>query len=383
MAQIISRGRNRWLVRVFLGRDEQTGKPVFRNRTLTGGKKDADAWAIEAERERDSLGTGARAAVTVTVDSLLDGIVRDYQENGKRLDWCKMVVDVHLRPAFGKLAASKVTTATVRAYMDARHALGRANGTINRELALLRRAYNLGLRATPPRIARTPFMPRLKEDNVRKGFFEHEEYLAMLREVPEYLRPVLAFAYHTGCRRGEILALQWEQIDLGERIVRLEVGETKNDQGRIIPMAPELFEMLAMQKARRDQEYPACSWVFFNDGEPIRNFRNAWEAACQRAGLWIGDEETGHPTKLFHDLRRTGVRNLVRAGVPEAVAMRISGHKTRAIFDRYNIVTESDLKDAARKLGEYLSRRRNETEQEQAGGKSHTIVTLAARETVN
>jgi hypothetical protein len=160
MAQIISRGRNKWFVRVFLGRDPQTGKTAYRNRTVTGNKKDAEAWAIEAERERDTLGTGARAAVTVTVDSLLDDIVCDYQENGKRLDWLQMVVDVHLRPAFGKLAASKVTTATVQAYMDARREQGRANGTINRELAVLRRAFNLGLRATPPRIARTPFMPR-------------------------------------------------------------------------------------------------------------------------------------------------------------------------------------------------------------------------------
>ncbi len=119
-------------------------------------------------------------------------------------------------------------------------------------------------------------------------------------------------AYYTACRKGEILSLRWKQIDLTERVVRLEPGETKNDEARTIFMLPELHETLAMQK----------------------------------------------PEKLFHDPRRTGVCNLVRSGVPERVAMLISGHKTRAVFDRYNIVSESDLKEAARRLGEHVPHKR-------------------------
>jgi integrase len=188
---------------------------------------------------------------------------------------------------------------------------------------------------------------------------------------PEELRPVLTFAYNTGRRKGEILALQWTQVDLKERVVRLELGKTKNDEGRTIPLTSDLFEDLAMQKAIRDQSWPKCPWVFHRYGEQIKNFRGSWKNASKKAGLWTGDEKTGRPTKLFHDLRRTGVRNLVRAGVSETVAMRISGHKTRSIFDRYNITSEKDLKDAARRLGEYLASKQVPARSEETGFTSH------------
>ena len=175
----------------------------------------------------------------------------------------------------------------------------------------------------------------------------------MLRtELPKHLRPVLTFGYYTGCRKGEILNRVWPQVDLLEKIVRLEPGETKNEQARTIPLMDDLYEMLVLQKQKRDQYWPNCPWLFFRYGQKIRDFRGAWDEACKRADLW--DYETGRPTRVFHDLRRTGVRNLVRAGVPERVAMMISGHKTRSVFDRYNIVSERDLHDAAAKLGQHM-----------------------------
>ncbi len=119
----------------------------------------------------------------------------------------------------------------------------------------------------------------------------------------------------------------------------------------MLPLAPELYEVLAMQKAIRDEKYPGCPWVFFRDGKPILDLRGAWETACAAAGLVDG---AGKPTRLFHDLRRTGVRNLIRAGVPERVAMLISGHRSRSVFERYNIVSERDLHEAAHRLGRYI-----------------------------
>ena len=144
---------------------------------------------------------------------------------------------------------------------------GKANATINNELALLRRTLNLGARATPPKVTRTIHIPKLKVNNVRKGFFEREEYVKLRNALPDDLRGVLTFGYFTGCRRGEILKLQWSQVDLLERIIRLEPGTTKNDEGRTIPLlADELYQTIAMQKAIRDEKYPECPWVFFRDG---------------------------------------------------------------------------------------------------------------------
>jgi len=362
--QIVSRGKSTWLVRVFLGRDTQSGKRRYLNHTVHGTKHDAQAYLTEALRDRD-LGPAVQGRVSV--GDLLEALLLDYQVNGKSYDWAELIVRVHLRPFFGSMLAGKVSTATAQQYIRHRQTEGARNGTINRDLAILARALNLARMAG--KLARVPYVAKLQENNVRKGFFEHDEFLTMRAALPEEIRPVLMFGYYTGCRKGEILSLQWPQVDLSERAVRLEPGTTKNDEARILPLAEELYQVLSMQRAIRDAKHPGCPWVFSRDGERILDFRRVWESASKAAGLWEGDAKAGKPTKLFHDLRRTGVRNLVRAGVPEAVAMRISGHKTRAVFDRYNIVSERDLKDAARRLGEYLSEKDAESR--------HTIGTQA------
>jgi len=358
--QIIARGKRKFMVRVFLGRDPSTGKRLYLNKTIHGNKKDAEAYLAEAFRERD---LGPAIANKTLVSLLLDALLADYRVNQKRIDWAEIVVEKHLRPFFGKMRIDQVGTGSATKYIAERQARGIANATINRELALLRRAFNLGRIASPPKVARVPHIPSLAENNVRKGFFEHDEFVKMRDALPDDVKPILVFAYYTGCRKGEILNLKWSQVDLRENLVRLDPGTTKNDEGRIIPMAPELVDALKESKAIRDSQYPASHWVFSRAGEQITDFRGAWVAACKACGLVDAD---GKPTRIFHDLRRTGVRNLVRAGVPERVAMAISGHKTRAVFDRYNIVSESDLRAAAAKLGDYFAER-------------HTIGTQAAK----
>jgi integrase len=273
---------------------------------------------------------------------------------------------------FKNLRAVDITTDSLRVFIRNRQESGAASGTINRSLALLRRMFRLAV--ADGKLREIPHFPMLKEAAPRKGFLEHAGYQRLRQELPEHLRPVLAMGYHTGMRLGEILRLPPPSVDLANAEIRLDPGTTKNDDPRTIPIASELLEMLRIERARN----PKTEFVFMRAGKRIKSFRKAWNSACVRAGLGVlicrtchapvsADSKCAECRKskrrtrpqyrglIFHDLRRTGVRNLVRAGVPERVAMEISGHKTRAVFDRYNIVSARDLKDAARKLEAYLA----------------------------
>jgi integrase len=288
----------------------------------------------------------------VTFQMLADDLLADYRINRRHtIRDAESRIENHLRPFFGSYLAAAITTEKAREYLLLRRAEGAADGTIEQELSLLRKGFSLASRATPPKVARVPYIQMPRCDNVRKGFIEHEAYIQLLTALPEYLRPVVTMAYSTGMRRGEIVSLRWQNVDLLNRLVRLNAGETKNGDGRVIPLGDDLLESLKSQLHLRNTTVPDCSLVFFRIVKtketptpgwvPIGDFRKVWDSACAKSGL------TG---LLFHDLRRSAVRALIRSGVQERVAMMISGHKTRSVFDRYNIVSEQDLTDAVRKL---------------------------------
>ncbi len=327
-----------------------------RESSKSRGYREAEQLLRQRLAEIENGTFGGVGATRILVGELLDDLIDDFEINEKSVAWCRMVCNTHLRPVFGTMRASRIQTKHLNGYVKARKGKGIANSTIQRELMRLKRAFNLGREATPPKVAQLPRFPKLKEPPPRKGFFEFEDFTSMRSELPEHLRPVITFAYQTGCRVGEILSLQWSQLDLAHRVIRLHPGETKNDEARVIPIGKELFEMLLIQKSARDARWPDCLFVFFRYGKQILDFRGAWDGAAKRAELWdpTARKGKGGPARLFHDLRRTGARNLVRAGVPERVVMAIGGWKTRAVFDRYNIVSERDLHDAAAKLDEHL-----------------------------
>jgi integrase len=360
-----STGETRFQARVFAGRD-QAGGQIFLVETFDS-KRQAANWAHDREKER-----GAGTLVMnkkVTMDVLFDDLERYYKTRHKST-WGPLMVKAHLRPRFGSMRADQVTSGVIDGYVQDRQAKGIKDSTINRELGALQRAFRLAQQCTPPKVSRVPRMPHLQEGAPRQGFFEDTEYRALLAALPEEIKPVLVFAYFTGCRKSEILHLEWSQLDIETRMVRLRADQTKAKTARTIPLAPDLVETLRMQLDIRNRWHPRCPYVFFRHatGQRIVDIGGAWDTACRKVGLWDAtagplNKKTGKPrgkaTRILHDTRRTAVRNLTRSGVPDSVAMKISGHKTASIFRRYDIVAEADLADAARKLGAHIDSKRS------------------------
>lgn len=295
----------------------------------------------------------ALKAERTTFEQLAALYLQDYQINGRKTLGRAQELTDRLRESFGRFRACRITSDHIRSYITRRQSEGMANGTINRELAALKRMFRLASLQTPPLVIGTPHIPHLQENNVRQGFFTEGEYKLLRAVLPDHMKVPLIIAYWTGMRAGEVVTLRWDQIDLERRLIRLEPGATKNNQGRLIPLVKEVTDALWQWKQQMLHRYPACRWVCHFRGEQLQRVPKAtWKNACKRVGL---------KGKLFHDLRRTAVRNMVRAGIPERVAMEISGHKTRSVFDRYDIVSEEDMKLAGQRLEDFRKETRGTT----------------------
>ena len=277
-------------------------------------------------------------------EDLADGIRQDYALNERKSVRRLSDFITHLSAHFKQLRASAITTDRVKEYVGARREGGAANGTSNRELACLKRMFKLAVQHTPPKVARIPYIPMLEEHNVRSGFFSYEEYLAVRGALPDYAQVAVSIAYYTGLRIGEVLGLKWSQVDLVEGKLSLTPLQTKTETPRVVYLPPDLSRVLLEARRRHEARYPSSPWVCQRHGKRLLEIKRCWKQACRRMGL---------EGRLVHDFRRTAVRNMTRAGIPEKVTMAISGHKTRSVFDRYNIVNETDLKVAAKALATY------------------------------
>lgn len=319
----------------------------------------------------------------VTFAELVAAVEADYEANGRRSLKRLQQSLAHLRDAFGDLRALHVTEDRITRYTAARLKAGAMPATVNRELAALKRAFRLGERAG--RVARRPYIALLAEHNARTGFFEWEQFQAVLAKLPADLQALAQVAYITGWRvASELRTRTWSAVDFGPAFwpcrckpeqgrkpkpctadacarcgaarpgwLRLEPGEGKAREGRQFPMGPELRAALKRQRERTDamERYlgQPVPWVFWRskgpgvaqDGQQVGLFRRAWLTACEAAGL---------EGRIPHDFRRTAVRNLERAGVPRSTAMAMVGHKTESMYRRYAIVDEAMLTEGGEKL---------------------------------
>ncbi|MGB8478174.1 MAG: site-specific integrase [Acidobacteriaceae bacterium] len=325
------------------------------------------------------------------ISELLNALEADYKLRGKDSPQFRAHLK-HIREYFGAWRALEVTAEAVDKYIIGRQDTGTAAATINRSTQLLNQAFSFAVKnkhlSTVPRIRHLS-----EKGNARQGFFNDADFHVLSGKLPSYLHDFTRFGYLTGWRKGEIASLRWEDVD--SDAIRLRAENAKNGEGRTVTLEGELGELIERRKAERKVKTKKgvmlAAWVFHNDGEPIGDFRKAWATACIASGLGSYrcsicqqpvaghrceqcNTEAKYSGRIFHDFRRTAVRNMVRAGVPERVAMTISGHKTRSIFDRYNIVNEADLREAMQRTQSYLkgSAQREDAPvvMRQAGGKN-------------
>ena len=249
----------------------------------------------------------------------------------------------HLDPFFKNRLVRTITTDVLYQFIEKRQMEGAMNATINRNLSLLRRMMNLARREG--KSVQFPYFPMLKENNVRKGFITPVQFIKLRDAIPEHLRPLVTFLYFTGCRIGAALAITWSQIEFenGRFQLRIEGNQTKNEEPLLLPLPLELNEVL--------EKMPHEGKLF-----DARNLRKSFQAACVKVGLGVktGPEDWQYKGLLIHDFRRSGVRNLVRSGVPRRIAMKISGHLTESTFERYNIVDSTDLHEAMAKVEKHI-----------------------------
>jgi integrase len=331
--------------------------------TLNPPKAALDAARDIIARERNQAPL-PREIATVTVGELLDDYLAYLEDRAKETqkrsvpEVAKYVHDVVLRPFFGGIRASRLTRADLNRFRKAREAKGISPHTVNRNLAQLRSALIRAAKTETGPKTYPWFEMTSEKSGVRQGFLVREGYEVLLAELPPSIRPLLITGYHIGIRRGELLKLTWDMVEQQRNVIAIPEWLGKKG-ARDVPIWGDMIQSLSAQRALRDRLYPAQSRVWFwhgrtgghgeRAGHPIVDFHDSWESAVARAHARA--PELVPEGLLFHDLRRSAVRNMVHyVHLPESMAMRITGHTTRATFERYNIVGRREITLAADKL---------------------------------
>ena len=297
------------------------------------------------------------------IAELWEGLERHYRINGRKSAECLKRRWNHLRPFFADRPAVNISHDTLDRYVDQRHTEGASNATINREMSALKTAFRLAYRSQTVR--HVPVFPHLRENNVRAGFIEDEAYETLAANCSElWLRLFLEVAYSFGWRKSEILNLRVGQVSIPACTIRLDPGTTKNGEGREVRMTARMLALAGQAIAGKGKD---DFLLTRKDRHPVRDMRGAWQALCISTGLGqlvctdcahpfagerceCGGTRSRYSGLIIHDLRRSGARQLRRAGVPESVVQKIGGWKTASMFKRYAIVSDGDIRSAISRL---------------------------------
>ena len=299
-----------------------------------------------------------RQPITTTFNELAEAYLHYATYQQQKRSWTRDRTSVTILKAFfaGK-RLTELTPALIEQYRSWRKGTISRRGkpvtpaTVNRELACLKRMFSVArkglilLKGGVPQDSPMASINIDHENNERNRVFSKEGFDRLLAVAPAHLKPILLTALYTGMRRGELLKLTWDRVDLKAGMIRLRPENTKTQEARIIPLTKELTQMLqefTIHITKGGQRVPQ---VFTYGGKPIGSIRRAFETACQRAGI---------PGVVFHDLRHTFVTSMRRAGVNYFRIMAITGHRTMDVFKRYHTIDQDDLRLAVRQLDTYM-----------------------------
>ncbi len=295
---------------------------------------------MKSERESSSMTFQALARIYLDTHTV---------QKHNTYPWKKAIIEKRFLPFFGKLSLNEVSPLKIEKFRDQRlQDVGNGGttlkvATINRNLALLKAIFSLAIREGWLERNPVSLIKLGKENNVRDRVLEPEEFDRLQTHSALHLQAINLCAYQTGMRSGEILTLTWDRVDFQAGLIRLRAEDTKTDDARLIPLTRELTVLLKnLYKVRYLDEQK----VFLVKGRSIGSMKTAFKGACRRAGI---------DGFNFHDFRHTAVTNMRRAGIDHLTIMKITGHKTMAVFKRYNSFRVNDLKQAASQFNTYLT----------------------------
>jgi integrase len=313
---------------------------------------------------------------TVTLQHLIDDYLKYVKANGHKsasiIEGVLGRVSKAREFGNGEKASRKVASLTTKDFDRYRERLvadGVKHATVNNHLAYVRSAIKQEMKRTPSRVAKCPFIPQVKVKNARKGFLEYDDHYSIIDALPESLKALFVVAFHSGCRKGEVINMRWSDVDWTNKVIRLP--DTKNGDQRNLPFWGGIEEHLTRYFNYCKANHPDAEYIFvwFAEdtalahggvrnvpGEAVADFRGSWKNAVEEAHRL---NKSVPADLLFHDLRRSAVRVMVQeAGIPEAQAMLISGHVTRDMLERYNIVSLKNVQDAGAKLDAWQKARK-------------------------
>jgi integrase len=337
------KGTKNWFIKFYVD-----GKP---RQETSGTPDEQEAQAFLRRRVQEALsGRFVERSERITFNDMRALLFENYRFKRNRTDPIPRVA--RLGEFFGDMLGEQITEERIREYSRKRlDADGAAPATLHRELSILRRM----LRLSSSRLPRVPIIDMPRVHNARQGFFEEEDLQALLPHLPPHAKNLVEFLYLTGWRSGEAFRAQWSDVDWSRQSIHLR--DSKNREPRVFPFRYHRRVEDVLRRQRQDvtrwelENQQVCPYVFHWRGRMIHKLRRSWRNACERAGM---------SGRLIHDFRRTAVRNLIRAGVQQSIAMKMTGHKTGSIFRRYLIVDEELLAQAAGAVADYLEEKQRD-----------------------